>query len=343
MKIAYLLESTSLWGGVKVVFSQARSLLKRGHSVEIISHDEYPTWVDDFVPYRRHDPLDPDVLRQFDCVIATFPKQVLGLFSYPDILEKSLHLVQGYEGDSLEGKPFIRLIEDCYSLPIPKLTVSKRLAERLGKMFPGRSFYPIGQGIEHRFFFPSGENARSSLAPVDRIFLIGPLHNSIKDIPVGLNAYSLIRREYPSVKLVRISQFNTRSEEEDLVGLIEDYHVNVRPREVGEIMRSGRGILISPSGPGEGFGLPALEAMATGIPSVLTAIPSYLALSDPCDYAVFVPHNSSEAMAQAVCRLMKDERGYMRLTRRGREVASLYSFEKVAGNLEAVFLRLCSG
>ncbi len=339
MKIAYLLENTSLCGGVKVVFSQARELSKRGHSVEIISRDEYPAWIDDLVPYRRHDPLDRDVLRPFDRVIATFPKLIMGLSSYPDILEKLLHLVQGYEGDYLEGKPFIGLIEDCYSLPIPKLTISTRLAERLGKMFPGKSFHSIGQGIDHRFFSPSGEHASAVLNPVERIFLIGPLHISIKDIAVGLHAYNLIRREYPSLKLVRISQINTRSEEEELIGPIEDYHVNVKPREVGEIMSSGKGVLISPSGPGEGFGLPVLEAMATGIPGVLTAIPSYLAFSDPCDYAVFVPHNNPKAMARAVCRLMKDDREQRRLIRRGLEVASLYSFEKVAENLETVFLR----
>jgi glycosyltransferase involved in cell wall biosynthesis len=342
MKIAYLLDSTSLWGGVKVVFSQARSLLERGHSVNIISQDEYPPWVDDFVPYRRHDPLDRDVLREFDWVIATYPTLVVGLSSYPDIFEKTVHLVQGYEGDCPEGKPFMRLIEDCYSLPVPKLTVSRRLAERLGKMFPGNSFYSIGQGIEHEIFFPSGDDVPSFSKPVDRIFLIGLLNISIKEIPVGLNAYNLIRKEYPSVKLVRVTQFDTRAEEEDLVGLIEHYHVNVRPGEVGEIMRSGKGILISPSGPAEGFGLPALEGMATGVPSVLTAIPSYLSFSDPCDYAVFVPHNSSEAMAQAVCHLMKDEKRYARLSRRGREVASLYTFEKVAENLETVLLKLYS-
>ncbi len=342
MKIAYLLENTSLCGGVKVVFLQARELSKRGHSVEIISHDEYPAWVDDLVPYRRHDPLDRSVLREFDCIIATFPKLIMSLSSYPDILKKTLHLVQGYEGDYLEGKPFIGLIEACYSLPIPKLTISLRLAERLEKMFPGKSFYSIGQGIDHRFFFPSGQHAPGALNSVDRIFLIGPLHISIKDIPIGLNAYNLIKRKHPSVKLVRISQINTREEEEERVGPIEDYHVNVRPKEVGQIMRSGKGVLISPSGPGEGFGLPVLEAMATGIPGVLTAIPSYLAFSDPRDYALFVPHNSPEAMAEAVCNLMKDDREHMRLSKRGREVASLYSFDKVAENLEAVFLRLRS-
>lgn len=336
MKLAYLLEDTSLCGGVKVVFSQARELLKRGHSVEIISHDAYPAWVEDSVPYRRHDPLDPDILKGFDWVIATFPRLIMGLSSYPAILRKLLHLVQGYEGDYLEGKGFIKLIEDCYSLSIPKLTVSRQLADRLGKMFPRGHFFSIGQGIEHVHFFPSGANDTACLDPVDRIFLIGPLHISIKNIRVGLHAYNFIKEQYPSVKLVRISQVNTRLEEEELVGPIEDYHVNVRPREVGEIMRCGSGIFISPSGPGEGFGLPVLEAMATGIPGVLTSIPSYLAFSDPSDYAVFVPNNSPEAMAEAVCSLMKDDRERMRLMKRGREVASLYSFARVARNLEAV-------
>lgn len=337
MKIAYLLESTALCGGVKVVFSQARELLKRSHSVTIISQDAYPEWLKDSVPFRRHDPLDPVMLSEFDYVIGTFPRQIMRLSSHADIVRKLLHLVQGYEGDCLEGKPFLETIEACYSLPIPKVTVSRRLAHRLGEMFPGRSFYPIGQGVEHEIFYPCEEASLGSSNPVDRIFLIGPLNISIKAIPVGLQAYNFVREKYPSTKLVRISQIDTRQEEEKLVGSISDYYVNVRAKEVGETMRSGSGIFISPSGPGEGFGLPAIEAMASGIPSVLTAIPSYLSFSDPHDYALFVPHNSPEKMAEAVCSLIENKKERMRLIKRGIEVASLYSFERVAKNLETVF------
>ncbi len=44
MKIAYLLESTGLFGGVKVVLQQADALARRGHRVTVVSPEPAPEW-----------------------------------------------------------------------------------------------------------------------------------------------------------------------------------------------------------------------------------------------------------------------------------------------------------
>jgi glycosyltransferase involved in cell wall biosynthesis len=85
--------------------------------------------------------------------------------------------------------------------------------------------------------------------------------------------------------------------------------------------------------------LPALEALASGLPSVLTRIPSYGSFSDPCDYAAFVPADDAEAMAAGICALVQNGKERERLVRRGLEVASHFSYEKVADKLEACLSR----
>ena len=130
------------------------------------------------------------------------------------------------------------------------------------------------------------------------------------------------------MKLIRISQIDTRINEEKLVGPIDDYHINISPNELARIMRNSSGILISPSGSEEGFGLPALEAMACSMPTVLTDIPSYKSFSKPVDYAKFVKQGSAKSMAQGIIEIMDNTFERLRLIKRGLEVASEYSYEK---------------
>ena len=44
MRIAYLLQSTELCGGVKVALAQAEALGRRGHRVTVVSPDARPEW-----------------------------------------------------------------------------------------------------------------------------------------------------------------------------------------------------------------------------------------------------------------------------------------------------------
>jgi glycosyltransferase involved in cell wall biosynthesis len=334
MKIAYLLESMALCGGVKVVLRQAEALLKRGHHAVVISPEEYPPWFEGRVLFKQGGFPDGDLLKGFDRIIGTTPRLVLSVYGFPEIRGRLRHLVQGYEGDYRELQPMQGVIDEAYSLPVPKLTVSESLAVRLGNLYPGCSFVSVGQGVEGQYFYPAPRSARQPAGGVDRVFLIGPLGISIKQIHLGLQAYRRTGERYPSVGLVRISAVDTRAEEEVLAGAVAGYHVHATPREVAEILRSGTGIFLSPSSPGEGFGLPALEALASGVPAVLTDIPSYRTYSDRGDFALFVPHDDPGAMAGAICRLVEDTPLRERLIRRGLEVAARFSFDRVAEALE---------
>lgn len=337
MRIVYVLESTGLCGGVKVVLHHVLSLQKLGHDVTVISREPYPTWFHATVPFLQINSYDCDILRSCDWIVATFPLNILELYSFHELRKKMVHLVQGYENDYIEAKAYRRLIQEAYSLPIPKITISKRLSLYLADKYPDAFFVVVGQGIDPDCFFLNTDDKYSHANEIDRIFLIGPLSISIKQIPIGLLAYKRIREKYPGIQLVRISAVDTRGEEEAMIGPIPWYYIHQSPKSVGDILRQGNGILISPSSPGEGFGLPPIEAMACGVPTVLSDIPSFRSFAKPCDYALFAPHDNPVAMADKVCYLIENSDERRRLIKRGIEVASTYSFETVAKKIESFF------
>lgn len=334
-KILYLLESTGLCGGVKVVFRQAEALMKRGHSVTIVSGEGYPEWFEGEVVFEKHDPFDPSVTESFEWVVGTTPRLMLHHYRQMKSRTKLLHLIQGYEPDLEECRPFKTIIDAAYALPVLRITVSAPMAEIFSKRYPDQRFVSVGQGLEAEYFHPRSDSYDQP-APIDRIFLIGPLEISVKRIHAGLVAFRLVKDRYPHVKLIRISAVDTRSKEES-VGLVDEYHVHITPKAVGDVLRSGNGILLSPSDSGEGFGLPALEAMACGVPVVLTDILSYRSLSTPCDYAEFVAPGVPEDMAAAAIKLIDDNAVRRHRIRRGLAVAGQYSYAQVAVALEGVF------
>ncbi len=371
MNLLYILESTDLCGGVKVIFNHVAALNKRGHLASILSPDPYPTWFNKNIPFSK---LDIKLFHQIpsfneiDFIIATCPLHLHHLYNYlyPDV-SKLIHFVQGYEADCDEAEPFTDIITSAYSLNIPKVTVSERLSKRLSALYPEREFMTCGQGLEEDIFYPPAKllsavysslnspySSSSNICAkcgldstldvhndiVDTVILIGAFDISVKRVIDGLCAFKRASERIKNLKLIRISAVDTKLKEESFAGKIDEYHVSLTPCQVGELLRKRDAILISTSSQGEGFGLPPLEAMACGIPTVLTDIPSYRSFSSPTDYALFVKVGNIEQMANAIVELSENRALRYRIIKRGIEVASKYSYSKVVENLESCLLSL---
>jgi glycosyltransferase involved in cell wall biosynthesis len=97
-------------------------------------------------------------------------------------------------------------------------------------------------------------------------------------------------------------------------------------------------VLLAPNHKEEGFGLPAAEALASGLATVMTSIPSYLSFDDAHDYALFAPEQNAVELGEKLIEVLSDEELRARLRKRGTVVAEQWRSRHVADRLEAFFL-----
>jgi glycosyltransferase involved in cell wall biosynthesis len=110
----------------------------------------------------------------------------------------------------------------------------------------------------------------------------------------------------------------------------------VPPARVPEIYQ-GIDLLLGASTEAEGFGLPVLEAMATGVPCVLTDIGAFRGIDGAQRASIRVPSGDSEALRAAVLRLAKDRALQESLGREGRAIASRFDERQTGDALVQAF------
>lgn len=306
----YLLESTELCGGVRVVFDQARGLLKCGHHVIIRAKRGCHQWY--------HHPIEIEYVNDLaepfkqlvrpDIIFATFWTTVESAIALE--CSKTYHLCQGYEGDIVEYAAIKGEIEAVYRLPIAKLTIGDWLTKRLQIVFGTQQFdvYTIGQIVDTTLFVPSFFSIRRlwrqvMLRPA-RVLLVGQFENNVKGIATGLYAVQLLRKQGVQLHLTRVSTQPIIDKEADITD-INSYFYNVRP-PVMTTLYQNHDVLLAPSLENEGFGLPFAEALSCGLPCVATRISSYLSFDQRHDYASFVSPSNAKEMAQATLNLINN-------------------------------------
>jgi glycosyltransferase involved in cell wall biosynthesis len=147
-----------------------------------------------------------------------------------------------------------------------------------------------------------------------------------KGIPDALQSVRLLREKGISVKFARVSP-HPPSEQEEVGKVVDQYYMNLREQEMAELYR-GVDIFISSSLEGEGFGLPAMEALASGTPSILTEISSYKNFGTERDFAYFVPTHRPDRIAEGVLALIRDRGLRERCRERGISVANGFTLER---------------
>ena len=326
MNIAYLVEDTEMSGGVRVQLAQADALIARGHRVRMVTKGLPLTWrssraewvyVDDFLHYDASTD---------DFVVGTYFTTLGPAWQIAE--PRVVHLCQGYEGSFSTYAAVKDQIDAAYSLPVPKLVVSKSLIP-ICKQFTDDVVW-IGQVVEDEFYRPGTPREHEPL----RVLLSGQAQADLKGIQDGYGAVAHARWFHQKLDLVRVSPWAPSREEP--LDSVQEFHVGLTTNEMTRLMHSCD-VLVAPNHRQEGFGLPAAEAMASGIPCVLTAIPSYLSFDDVRDYALFAPEQNAVELGEKLIELLSDEDLRERLRIRGREVAEQWRVEHVADRLEAFF------
>jgi len=367
MKIGYFIRNyvledrygkSSISGGVKVVSQHVKLLNEMGYEALLMTRTmqrdlklaelnlyEKPTLVktDDDIP-------------DCDVYVGSLYSDMKGLFQRGK--GKVVHLCQGYEPidylsrikgeaiterylrrgtfsifrryiDILKFKKRVKEIESIYALQTVKAAVSKHLVALIERRFHQRCFL-IQNGIDPSVFYPEerrvwGENGRI------RILSVGPMQVGFKGIPDTLQSIRILKDKGIPVKFTRVSPHPPLKKEE--VGkVVDQYYMNLKEKEMAELYRS-TDIFISSSLEGEGFGLPAMEALASGVPSILTEISSYKNFDTQRDFAYFVPTHRPDRIAEGILILIEDRGLRERYRDGGIRVAKGFTLERTKQDL----------
>ena len=346
-------------GGVKVLLQHVRLLRELGHDALLLTKRIVYDWADmaDNAVILREDLSDmPDC----DLYVATVASEVRTLYRSKGA--GVAHLCQGYEpeeygarirgesvteryratgpfsflkraGNNLRFRRRIRRFEAAYALPTVKMAVSRHLADLIEGRYGQRCFL-VQNGVDQRVFYLGAEYARGGALPGPvRVLSTGSIHVGSKDIPDTLEAIRILKDRGCPVELTRVSP-GPPSEEETKSAIVDRFLIAISEREMAALYRE-TDIFVSSSLEGEGFGLPAIEALLSGVPCVLTEISTYNNFSATRDFAYFVPMHRPEAIADGIMTLINE--GSIRNTyiERGLEVAKAFSLERTKEHLAA--------
>lgn len=318
-------------GGGKVILQQAEELARRGHTVTVVGPDPppEPEW---FVlrqaAYESCEFAASRALPAADIVVATFYTTIAPAVEFSR--GKIFHLVQGVESELEFYRDQRAAIEAAYRLAPRKLAVAPHL-----KSFLQRAGYPdvvdVGQTFNAEDF-RAGERRFNRRPP--RLLLVGIYEGDVKGISWALPQLARLRREGVDFCLVRLSPEPPGLPERRL-GVVDEYHQAIPPDSVARLLASVD-LFLGANLPAEGFDLPALEALASGLPAVLSDIPAHRHSAG--DAALFFPCGDGDEFLGAIRRLLDDELLYRELSERGPRRAAGFRTGDVGERLEAVFL-----
>jgi glycosyltransferase involved in cell wall biosynthesis len=328
VRIVYLLENLEMAGGVKVVVEHAEGLAARGHEVSILTRGPAPTWISVSAPIVQVPEFRRETIPECDVLVATWYSTVAPA-AEARRSRVAFHFSQGYEAIYPHVSHLAPEIDAAYSLPMPKLLISEHLVRLFQGRFPG-PYHVLPQAIRVPDYDPGSVRPAPGRPAV--IGLVGPFEALNKGIRVGLAAVARLRKDFPVV-VRRASQFALSDEESSVLRPDAYLHAGSVERMVRWYRELD--LLIHPSFEAEGFPLPPLEAMASGVPVVLTDIPSYAPISR--DAVGWAPPGDEGALAREASDLLSDAALWQRRARRGLEVARCFTLDRAIDVLERIF------
>ncbi len=354
MNVSFVFSSLMLSGGVMLVAECATRLTERGHQVAMVTpsgtvapeiegllHDnvrivEASTGLPgkrSLGAFARLTLALAAAIPPSDVVIATHTPTTVPAYLYT-LRHRSTPLSWLYMDYPLmfQDRRSERLVFNQAPKHVDQiLTISQPLTDYVSDLTRA-PVYTIGAGLsrEELFFgcprIDAGDERK-------RILYVGD-DRPRKGLPQFLSAAESVHRQRPDIRMIIVSKQPCHIETE----VPYEFHLAPSDEELSAIYRSSD-LLVSSSW-GEGLGYPPLEAMACGTPVVLTDSFGVRDYARPGQNCLMAAPGETDALAEAVMRLLADGVLSDKLVAGGRATVENYRWQTVIDRLEAALEEL---
>jgi glycosyltransferase involved in cell wall biosynthesis len=337
-------------GGFKVVYEYANRLHRRGHKVAVVHPRSLVEsgehgWIDagkqwlwpwklrwrhrPLVPWFPVDPgvrllLTPDLREERipdgDVIVATAFQTAFPVAQYGAEKGRGYYLIQSYEDWMGEEEE----VRKSWQLPLQKIVVSRWLERRAHELGEGVRTVRIPPGLDREEFRLREVIQRRRRPRVG--MLAHPL--TIKGTRDGVTALGLVRQRIPNLEAVL---FGTTSRPLDLPEWIE-YRQSPSPTALVALYNECQ-VFLHPSHL-EGWGLPAVEAMACGCALVAAHNEGVDDFAEDGVTARLVPIRSPERLAEALEQLLTEEALRHRLAEAGLRKVAEFDWSTTVDQME---------
>ena len=357
----------------------AAALRHRGHQVTVLcaGGDPMPPnsrWTDPFgTPVRIFGRSVPRKWRDHAFALGVMWSLLTMRYQVVYFLMQGLHLAAGLPVAKLLGKPVVMKVSGSSIITMMgqswlgrlELRWLRQWAQRVMILNPGMEAEAFAAGFrpEHLLWMPNPVDTddfspgsvaeRQEFRERNSIPLAAPMVLYVgrlaaeKELPSLLKAFAIVTRETPTARLVLAGDGPDRATLEALAGQLgitgQLYFLGRIPMDMvkGWLKASDVFALVSSN---EGFSCSLVEAMSTGLPSVVSDIPANTQLVENETHGLVTTLCDEQSIAQALLRLLSDPSLRKTLgTASRRRVVENYSTEKVIDRYEALFTEALTG
>jgi glycosyltransferase involved in cell wall biosynthesis len=324
-RIIFVLNATSVSGGIRAVFEIANGLAGRGFDVQIWSLEGTPTWFDLRVPVTRYGNYDDLLLslRNEDAIkVATWweTAEVVWLASANNGLP--VFLIQEFETWFYPDDPVAQAaVAASYRREFFSLTEASYQQRELAEIGVHAALIP--HGYDSAVFRPIDGWTRddNTMLALGRSFFQ-------KNFAMTERAWRRLGDQRPTLLL-----FGTEP------GILHDARVDYRERprdeQVNELYNTAT--LFVQTSRHEGFSLPLLEAMAAGCPVITTDSHGNRDFCRDGENCVIVGQDDDAELAAVIRRLLDDPAERARLAAGGLATARTHTWPVVLDRVAAFY------
>jgi L-malate glycosyltransferase len=163
-----------------------------------------------------------------------------------------------------------------------------------------------------------------------------------KDHKTLIEAFKIITNDYADSKLVLVGDGPLRRNIENKVekeGLSKKVRFLGNRRDVPELLKAMN--IFALSSLREGFPVVLLEAMASGLPTVVTDVDGNAEMVVNGETGLIVPRSEPESLAKAICEIIQDKDKGREMGENGRHrVKKLFSFDGMVNRYTSIYERV---